>query len=130
LARGRGNRPPPARPPDRRDQQSLVAVSSSWQGPLPSPDDLARYGNIVEGGAERLVREWEAEAAHRRAYEQRALRIEGLERILSRVFAYTFAMAALGVVVYCATIGQPWVAAVIGGGMIAAVVASLIRGPE
>jgi len=42
----------PSSPSDQRHTATLVAVTSAWKGPLPSPDDLEQYGKIVEGGAE------------------------------------------------------------------------------
>lgn len=93
---------------------------------MPAPDDVQRYDELVPNGAERLFAEWEAESAHRRKSERRALSAEIFERIGSRVMAFLFALGALGTTAYCASIDQPWPAAVIGGGTLVAVVAAMI----
>lgn len=45
---------------------SVVAVASSFEGPLPHPDDLARYESVLPGSAERILRMAEQQAEHRR----------------------------------------------------------------
>ena len=80
----------------------------------------------MPGAAARILDEWEAEAAHRRAFERRAVVIEGFERIGGRILAFAFAVAALGVAVYLASIGAEWASGLIGTGTIASVVASLV----
>jgi uncharacterized membrane protein len=129
-----------SRPPRRTNQpategaqggdegQSLVTVQSAWSGPLPPPEALDRFNRVVPGSAERIIVEWEEEARHRRLYERRALMLRMVERIGGRLLAFIFAMLALGVAAYSISMGQPWPAAVIGGGTIASVVAALIYG--
>jgi uncharacterized membrane protein len=41
-----------------------------WVGPLPDPDALERFGQIVPNGAERIVRMAETEQLHRMALER------------------------------------------------------------
>ena len=41
----------------------------TYTGPLPRPDILARYDEIVEGGAERIFVQFEEQARHRRGLE-------------------------------------------------------------
>ena len=42
-----------------------VSVSSSFQGPLPPPNILQGYDDVVPGLASKIVAQWEAETAHR-----------------------------------------------------------------
>ncbi|WP_158285483.1 DUF2335 domain-containing protein [Azospirillum sp. A26] len=106
-------------------QASMMA--EHWSGPLPSPVALEHYKQLVPDGAERIFTEWEAESAHRRISERRALTAEICERLGSRILAFLFAIGALLVASFCAWIGQPWPAAVIGGATIAAVVAAMVQ---
>jgi len=41
-----------------------------FSGPVPSPEMLREYGNILENGAERVFRMAEAQAVHRREMER------------------------------------------------------------
>ena len=123
----RRNQPPAPTPESRTERRTLVRLQhSSWEGPLPPPIIIEEFDRIVPGAAARILDEWEAEAAHRRAFERRAVVIEGLERIGGRILAFAFAVAALGVAVYLASIGAEWASGLIGTGTIASVVASLV----
>lgn len=103
-----------------------MQVESQWSGPLPSSESIDRFNQVADHGGDRIIAEWEAEAAHRRAFERRALTAEITERILGRIFAFVFAMGALGTAAWCAYLGHPGAASVIGGATIAAVVAALV----
>ena len=113
-------------PEGAAERRTLVTVRSDWVGPLPSPEDIERFNRVVENGGARIFAEWEAEARHRREYESRALDAYIKLSRLGRITAFAFAMSALGVAAYCASIGQEWAATVIGGGTIASVVAALV----
>jgi hypothetical protein len=46
-------------------------VAARYSGPLPPPDMMRAYGEIVDGGAERILDQWEGETKHRHAIEDR-----------------------------------------------------------
>lgn len=48
-------------------------MSSTFSGPLPPPDILARYNDAVPDGAERIITLAERQAAHRMALESRVV---------------------------------------------------------
>ena len=48
-------KPPVESPSDSQAQLTRVVVGTEWQGPLPPPDALALYDQIVPGGADRLL---------------------------------------------------------------------------
>lgn len=52
-------------------QQTLI--TQNWSGPLPPPEALARFDEIIPNGAERILRMTEQEQAHRLASESAAL---------------------------------------------------------
>ncbi|MFD2961024.1 MULTISPECIES: DUF2335 domain-containing protein [Olivibacter] len=45
--------------------QAAVSIQKSRSGPLPSPEDLAEYANIIPNGAERIMAMAEKEQNHR-----------------------------------------------------------------
>ena len=98
----------------------------SWAGPLPPPSIVEHFDQLVENGAERIFSQWELETEHRRKYEASALRGSIWLDGIGRVTAFIFAMGALTVTGWAASIGQAWVAAVLGGGTITAVAAALV----
>jgi uncharacterized membrane protein len=87
---------------------------------------VEQFDQLVENGAERIFRQWELETDHRRKYEAAALQGSIWLDGIGRVTAFVFAIAALVVTGWAASIGEPWVAAVLGGGTIAAVVTALV----
>jgi uncharacterized membrane protein len=125
--RARNNDRSLSRVTENRPEASEVKLEHvSWAGPLPPPSVVEQFDHLVENGAERIFRQWELETDHRRKYEALALRGSLWLDGIGRVTAFIFAMAALLVTGWAANIGEPWVAAVLGGGTIAAVVAALV----
>ncbi|MCL2179038.1 MAG: DUF2335 domain-containing protein [Proteobacteria bacterium] len=51
--------------------QTIVAREHS--GPLPAPEDMARYEAILSGAAERIFKKFEEQASHRMEVERTAL---------------------------------------------------------
>ncbi len=124
ASKKRRNQPPA---PAKAERRTLVTVhQSSWEGPLPPPQIIEEFDRIVPGAAKSIIQNWEAESAHRRTFERRSLTIEGFERIGGRILALAFALAALGVAAYLASIGAEWAGGLIGSGTIASVVASMV----
>ena len=72
------NQNQPVQPPaDSQTRLTHVVVGAEWQGPLPPPDALALYDQIVPGGADRLLTM--AEKGHQHRIDQESAQIE-LER--------------------------------------------------
>ena len=112
-----------------------------FSGPIPPPELLARYNDIVPNAAERILSMAEREAAHRQQVERdvTASNIDSQSRAISlnelrakqsyksdrtgQVLGAIVSMLALGGSVYLAMHGQAYVAALIA----ALPVASLIR---
>lgn len=129
ASKKRRNQPPVLAPGAKTERRTVVAIQhTSWEGPFPPPQIIEEFERIVPGAAKQIIDEWQIEAAHRRVFERRSLMFEGLERIGGRVLAFVFALAALGVAVYLATIGAEWAGGLIGTGTIASVVASMVYG--
>ena len=51
----------------KQAEQHSIQISEQhhYSGPLPRPDDLAKYDQIVPGAAERIIKMAEAEMLHR-----------------------------------------------------------------
>ena len=59
---------------DPETRMRRVVVGTEWQGPLPPPDALALYDQIVPGGADRLLTM--AEKGHQHRMDQETAQIE------------------------------------------------------
>lgn len=97
-----------------------------WSGPFPPPALLREFDQIVTGGAERLFRQFEVEASHRRVLESTRARAEARERRIAQYVAIGFAFGVLLVSGLALAVGAYLPASVIGGGAVLMVVASYI----
>lgn len=80
---------------------------SQWTGPLPSPDALERFNQVVEGGAERIVRMAEQEGKHRRRLENRWSLTESFLRIGGLLFAGIIALSGISAGVFLIFYDKP-----------------------
>ncbi|GLS73108.1 DUF2335 domain-containing protein [Methylobacterium tardum] len=87
---------------------------------------LEDFGRLVPDAPERIFRQWEMEADHRRTYERQALDAAIRRDVRGQASALLFAVAALSVSAFALWLGQPWVAGTIGGGTIASVVGAFL----
>lgn len=71
--------------------QIRVSESSTFSGPLPPPDLLAEYDQVLPGLADRIVAMAEKEGDSRRALQSRAMRLSEL----GLFSAFTIPMSAL-----------------------------------
>lgn len=101
-------------PPRQDGSETLVAIQS-WEGPLPAPETLERFETVVPGSAKTIIEEWQAETRHRRKFEHRSLLLQSFEQMSGRLLAFLFALAALALAGYAASIGAAWVAGIVGG---------------
>lgn len=90
-----------------------MIAHSWWSGPLPQPDDLARYEQVAPGSAERIIRMAEEQGLHVRSLEtqqsthRQAIEVkivQGIERRanIGQWLAATIAICAIGAGAYIA----------------------------
>jgi uncharacterized membrane protein len=103
--------------------------SLTWNAPMPPPDILRGYNDVIPDGAERLFKQFETEAHARREYLRRGQAHNLIVALSGRIAALVFALSALSVSAYALHLGHPWAAAIIGGGTIAVVVAAFTGVP-
>jgi uncharacterized membrane protein len=105
-----------------------IVQTSSYRGPLPPPAHLRGYEKVLPGAAERILSMAEREQNHRHLWERRHLMWDGITSIAGLIFGWLLSLALAGGAVYCASIGQPWVAGALVGVSAFGGVVSLIRG--
>lgn len=97
------------------DRESLVAVQ--FEGPLPPPDMLAHYEDVVPGAAERILSLAERQQRHRMGVDERML---GLAKAALRAetigqySALIIAVASAVVVIVTAITDPSWIVVPIG----------------
>jgi len=64
---------PPAQPGASAPQQQVQVTQVHWSGPLPTPQALQHFEQVIPGGASRILSMAEQEQAHRIASQAKAL---------------------------------------------------------
>ena len=72
---------------------SSVIVQREWSGPLPPPDVMARYNDIVPGAAERILGMAENQTSHRIDIEKIAVRGDQTRSFWGLIFGFIISLA-------------------------------------
>ncbi len=136
----RAKNPVPSTQPKKKPQKTVTAIKSqllkqNFQGPIPPPELLAGYDQIVPGAAERIISLAENETSHRHMMEQKALdaEIAGLkseagDTRIGQVFGLIIGLTTVIAGTYAATNGAPITGGVIGTSGVAGLVSAFIVG--
>lgn len=132
MARNRRRPPAPPQTPSQQAHAARIAIQTrqEWSGPLPPPQALEAFEQIAPGTAAKIIEEFQAEAAHRRALEVKQTDLIVRETHLGQASAIVFALSALGVAGYAAYIGAEWIGAIVGGGVIVSGIIALRSRPK
>jgi len=130
----------PERPEGTTEPEGrLLAVEHQFSGPLPPPQILQRYDEILPGAAERILAMAERQGRHRQDLESRSLESQARdlqaarrEARLGQIFALLIALAgiAAGTFIIWSVPGVGGVisGSVLGGAPVAAIVIAFIHG--
>lgn len=105
-------------------------IAASFEGPLPPPDMLEHYNNVVPGAAERILAMAEKNGDHRRALETYVIRAEHRRSMTGTLVGGVVALA----IIICGTIvtleGYPEVGLTMVALDIAGIAGSFVYGTE
>ena len=125
-----GGAPDKAAPTPQQQQGTLrqIAVQQqSWHGPLPSPEQLARFNQVLPGCAERIVRMAEQEGEHSREVQMRAVKGTVRGQYIGQFSALAVAAGCLVASYNLAMSGHDAVAGILGGGTLTTVVLAFLN---
>ena len=88
---------------------------------------MKEYDHVVPDGAARLFKIFEDETKHRREMESSSLRYQGRDLIFGKSMALFFAFGVLGVVLFAIEKNAPWIAAILGAGMLGTIIFGFLR---
>lgn len=100
-----------------------IIRSQSFKGPLPPPEMLAKYEDVLPGGAERIFKMAETEQNHRVSWERRALR--AVTR--GQWFGFIIAIVAIFISAALAVEGYTTMAIILAGGGLLGPVWTILR---
>ncbi|MGR9106811.1 MAG: DUF2335 domain-containing protein [Gammaproteobacteria bacterium] len=115
-----------------QNQNSTVAVAQRWIGPLPPPNVIEQFNDIVPNGAERIFKMAEIEQAHRIATEDASLKASVSEARRGQYLGAGISIIALAFSLISVFIGaNPFVSVALVGvplmGLVEAIVSNRSR---
>lgn len=120
-------------------RHALHVATFEYNGPLPPPEILRRFEDILPGTAERILRQFEVEAEHRRSCEQAMIESE-IQRQAEEAkaywrgqwFGFLIGCLALSLGTVLAIMAHDWAGKIagglIGGGGVAGLVGIFVLG--
>ena len=105
---------------------AIISEQRTFSGPLPHPEDLAKYDQIVPGAADRIIKMAENEMRHRHRNEDKLTNGMIWTTVLSMIFAFFIAAALAGLSFFLAYRGYYAASASVAVGSIAAVVSAFL----
>lgn len=81
----------------------VQAIKEEFSGPIPHPDIIEKYEQILPGAADRIISMAEKQASHRQDMEKMMIKSEARDGLLGVVFAFLLGVGCLiaCVVVVC-----------------------------
>jgi uncharacterized membrane protein len=73
----------------------LKAEFHHFSGPLPPPEALARYNEVIPGGAERILAMAERQSAHREALESKVVNANVSSQKMGSTYAFILSLVAI-----------------------------------
>lgn len=121
------------RPQTPANSNTTAVVSAShlqqtFSGPVPPPDLLSGYDDIIPGAAERILRMAEEDAVHRREIEKAAIDHNSAEVKRGQNYGLIVSLAAFSVCGFSAYIGDTTTASIIGGATVVGLATAFISG--
>lgn len=106
----------------------VVTMHKTHSGPLPDPDTLAQYSEIIPNGAERIMSMAEKQFDHRIKMENKVVSGQLFQSNLGQILAFLIGLAALGSATYVIISGHEWTGVVLGVGGLTSLVTAFIKG--
>jgi uncharacterized membrane protein len=106
----------------------VVTMHKTHSGPLPDPDTLAQYSEIIPNGAERIMLMAEKQLDHRIKMENKVVSGQLFQSNLGQILAFLIGLAALVSATYVIISGHEWKGVVLGVGGLTSLVTAFIKG--
>jgi uncharacterized membrane protein len=104
----------------------LMLSSTTTDSPILPIDQIERLQTIAPHSVDWVFDQTTVESNSRRSEGKRINTLVFIERMMGLIFALLVAGGGLGAAVYCATIDQPLVASVLGGGTLVGLVTAFV----
>ena len=117
-----------ARPEVAGARVSVTRQSYSFSGPLPPPEVMGLYDQLIPGAAERLLVAFENQQSHRFGLENRVVDAGITRAWYGQWCGLAVALAGISAAALAVIYAQQWAAAIIGGGTLLGIVTVFVTG--
>jgi uncharacterized membrane protein len=105
-----------------------VSVTMMHSGPLPDPQSLSAYDQLIPNGADRIMKMAEKQQDHRMKIERTAIGRQTFQSFIGQVFGFLIGLTGIGSGTFLAYNGFTTVGAVIAGGTVVSLVSVFVIG--
>lgn len=109
-------------------QEEKFTFRKVHKGPLPAPEVLEQYENILPGAADRIIMLAENQAKHRQDLEKIAVKGAVRDSLLGLIFAFVFCIFVTGGAIFSMHEGNIITGTILGGVGLVTVVTAFIQG--
>lgn len=109
-------------------EQIIENKITSHSGPLPQPEDLKKYAQIIPNGADRIMMMAEKQQQHRMELEKKAVGEQLKQSKRGQVFGLLIGLTAIAGGVVCILTGHEWSGAFLGGSGLTGLVSVFVIG--
>ncbi|MCD4830777.1 MAG: DUF2335 domain-containing protein [Anaerohalosphaeraceae bacterium] len=111
-------------------QQVVGIVEQHFSGPLPPPQVLSQYDEIIPNGAERIMVMAEKQGEHRRTLEKTALDTDSRNSLLGVIFAFVIGIVTVVTGAIVIIKGHSWPGTLLGSAGLIGLVSVFIYGTQ
>ncbi|MDE2188438.1 MAG: DUF2335 domain-containing protein [Patescibacteria group bacterium] len=119
---------------NQRDPKGMVLMQhskvESFSGPLPHPDLLKKFEEVVPGSAERIIKMAEEQSLHRKELESKVIDSNISRSKWGQILGFIIAIAGLIVACLVAIYGNAIAGGIIGVGTLASLVSVFMYGSK
>jgi uncharacterized membrane protein len=110
--------------------QVVSIIRAEFSGPLPPPEVLERYNNVIPNGADRIMSMAEEQSKHRRSLEAKAMSTDSRNSLLGVIFAFVLGLSTIISGTYVILKGQVWPGTLLGSLGLVGLVSAFIYGTK
>lgn len=119
--------------PNNLNNRNSVIVKetySAFSGPLPSPEVLKKFDEVVPGAAERIIKMAEEQSSHRRGLEKGVIESDIIRSKWGQILGFIIAIVGLVVSALISVYGNAIAGGIIGVGTLASLVGVFMYGSK
>src|SRR3990167_2352961 len=108
----------------------VTEVSQSFSGPLPPPEILRKFDEVVPGAAERIIKMAEDQSIHRKELEKKVIDSDIARSKWGQILGFVIAITGLAVSAIIVVYGNAIAGGIIGVGTLASLVGVFMYGSK